>query len=187
MCSLNRFRVLVRAPQFLRYTMFIVLYPSGVLGELGVCFRAIPALLAGGYAGVSTASPVLSHVIRPLLASGSRIVPYGAYLVIVLMCESQSTTHRTHRLAHLLRIARCLDHQPSHLQVALFSLDGSGCRTSALYQVRWWLPWTLHAYVCAAKENVNGALVFSRRVKSTHQSTARCCLGFSIHYSLLVN
>lgn len=75
--------------QFLRYTMFIVLYPSGVTGEIGVCFKAIPALLAGGYGGVSMASPALSHVIRPLLALGNRVIPYGAYVVIVLMCESQ--------------------------------------------------------------------------------------------------
>ena len=85
--------------QFLRYTMFIILYPTGVAGEIGVCFNAIPALLAGGYSGVSMASPVLSHVIRPLLALGNHIVPYGAYVVIVLMCESQNGNQHSRRFA----------------------------------------------------------------------------------------
>ena len=65
-------------------------------GELGVCFKAIPALLEGGYEGVSMASPVLSHVIRPLLATGSRLLPFGAYIAIALMYDSQIDAHCSH-------------------------------------------------------------------------------------------
>lgn len=82
--------------------MFIVLYPTGVAGELGVCFKAIPALLEGGYEGVNMASPVLSHVIRPLLASGSRLVPFGAYITIALMYESQIDVHCSHLYCNCL-------------------------------------------------------------------------------------
>ena len=59
--------------------------PSGVLGELGICFRAIPTLLAGGFSGVAGASPVLSHVIRPLLASAPRWLPGGSYTLLLAL------------------------------------------------------------------------------------------------------
>ena len=57
-----------------------------MLGELGVCFRAIPTLLAGGFSGVAGASPVLSHVIRPLLASAPRWLPGGPHMLLLALC-----------------------------------------------------------------------------------------------------
>lgn len=70
---------------WMRYSLFTVLYPLGVSGELGVLFKAIPSLLAGGYLGCANASAVLAYIIRPLVATANRWLPAGGYLLLVAM------------------------------------------------------------------------------------------------------
>jgi hypothetical protein len=94
--GLGLYKINVGLLTWLRYTLFIVLYPTGVAGEMGCLYKSMPGMMDAPPSG---ANPIVSYFLRPILKNS-----LGYFLAIVPMYVVGLTTLYGHMLAQRKKV-----------------------------------------------------------------------------------
>ncbi|PRP81633.1 hypothetical protein PROFUN_01140 [Planoprotostelium fungivorum] len=115
---LNLYKAVPRFLLWLRYSLFLALYPSGVAGEVGTLYNALPAFQNGLSPILTTAIQIASRVLLIAVAHAAPQVQSSVFITI--MATSWSITEIVRYLFYVLNLYKAVPRFLLWLRYSLF-------------------------------------------------------------------